>query len=132
MGFEDILSQYSTGRDVVGCQSDEITAVEKKFGVSLPNDYKQFLMCMGHRAPDFFVGSDFEYNKLPDLQEGAAELLQECGQAPLAEGAFVFIMHQGYQFYFFDKGRIYYYMEDEDKFEERFSTFEEFFIDSTK
>lgn len=41
-------------------------------------------------------------------------------------------MHQGYQVYFLDKGRIYYYMEGKDKCDERFSTFEEFFIKSTK
>ncbi len=132
MNFKEVLLQYSSNRAVIGCQEDEIVAIEKKTGTILPKDYRQFLKQMGRSAPDFFVGSDFEYEKLSDLQEWATDLLSESDLSPLGNDAFVFMMHQGCQFYFFQNGKVNYYMEGEKEPEVRFSTFEEFFNEYAK
>lgn len=132
MVFEDVLLQYASNRAVAGCHDDEIAVIEKKTEANLPDDYKQFLKHMGRSAPDFFVGSDFEYDKLLNLQEWATDLLNESDLEPLGKDAFVFMMHQGYQFYFFQNGKVNYYMEGEKASEERFSTFEDFFNEYAK
>ncbi len=57
---------------------------------------------MGHGAGKFLRGSDCFFKNLPYLKEWAIELLQENNFAePLPDDAFVFFMHQGYQFSFF-------------------------------
>ena len=54
---------------------------------------------------------------LPELRSGAEELLAECGHPfELPKNAFVFAMHQGYQFMYFlvgesDDPEVMYYFE---------------------
>lgn len=62
------------------------------------------------------IGSDWRADKLYDLQEWAAELLEENNFQSLPAHAFVFWMHQGYQFSFFilngdDNPPVYHYSE---------------------
>jgi hypothetical protein len=57
---------------------------------------------MGHSAGKFLQGSDCFFQHLLSLQEWAVELLNENNfPKKLPEDAFVFYMHQGYQFSFF-------------------------------
>jgi hypothetical protein len=57
---------------------------------------------MGHGAGKFLRGSDCFYQHLPQIQEWAKQLLVENDfPQALPEDAFVFFMHQGYQFSFF-------------------------------
>ena len=64
--------------------------------------YQEFLLSMGRSAGQFLRGSDCFLNHIPQLQEWAVELLQENNFAEsLPEDAFIFLMHQGYQFSFF-------------------------------
>lgn len=84
------------------CSPDEVIWSEQQLGISLPKAYQEFLLWMGHGAGQFLRGSDCFFKHLPDLQEWAVELLQENNVLePLPEDAFVFLMHQGYQFSFF-------------------------------
>ena len=83
------------------CSLDEIERFELVSGVCLPAAYKAFLLVAGRCLPPDWTGSDGTIEQLPDLQEWARELLEENGQPPLPPHAFVFAMHQGYQFDFF-------------------------------
>ncbi|MEG3896350.1 MULTISPECIES: SMI1/KNR4 family protein [unclassified Microcoleus] len=103
--------------ELMGCTYREITELEKKLGFSLPEAYKEFLLWMGKNAGRVLQGSDCFFKHLPYLKEWAIELLEE-NQFPntLPEDAFVFFMHQGYQFSFFrlsegDDPPTYFYCE---------------------
>jgi hypothetical protein len=88
--------------ELVGCTYHEIIELEKKLGFSLPEAYKEFLLWMGKSGGRVLQGSDCFFEHLPYLKEWAVELLEE-NHFPytLPEDAFVFFMHQGYQFSFF-------------------------------
>jgi SMI1 / KNR4 family (SUKH-1) len=88
--------------ELMGCTQKEILQLEQQLGVKLPTAYQEFLRIMGKGAGQFLRGSDCFYDQLLDLQQAAGELLAEnhfLGRMP--DDAFVFLMHQGYQFSFF-------------------------------
>lgn len=66
----------------------------------LPKAYLDFMRFAGHGA--FWVGTDYSFDTVPELNKWAAELLEE-NRAPehLKPDDFVFQMHQGYRFCFF-------------------------------
>jgi hypothetical protein len=87
----------------VGCSDVEISSFERDAGVSLPVAYREFLRANGNEPDDMFRGSDCGLRYLPNLRAWATNLLAESGASySLPESAFVFFMHQGYQFLFFD------------------------------
>jgi hypothetical protein len=89
-------------QEQVGCTRNEIILIEQQLGISLPTAYQEFLLSMGHSAGKFLQGSDCFFQHLLSLQEWAVELLNENNfSKKLPEDAFVFYMHQGYQFSFF-------------------------------
>jgi hypothetical protein len=102
---------------VVPCTEKEVRRLEKTLGFPLPAAYREFLRWMGHGAGNFLRGTDCFYKCLPLLQGWATELLEENeNPVVLPEDAFVFGMHQGYQFVFLrrsdgDNPPIYYYTE---------------------
>lgn len=120
--------------DLMGCTHGEILQLEQQLGVKLPIAYQEFLRIMGKGAGQFLRGSDCFYDHLPDLQQAAGELLAE-NHFPqrIPDDAFVFFMHQGYQFSFFrlsegDNPPTYSYCESEQdqsfvKTHERYSEF---------
>jgi hypothetical protein len=68
----------------------------------LPLAFKEVLLLMGHEAGGFLRGSEFLYDDLAQLTNIAAEMLQDARfPERLPPDAFVFFMHQGYQFNFF-------------------------------
>ena len=88
--------------ELLGCTRDDVIAIEQKLGISLPRAYQEFLLSMGDSAGQFLRGSDCFFKHLPQLQEWGVELLHENNFAEsLPEDAFIFFMHQGYQFSFF-------------------------------
>jgi hypothetical protein len=120
--------------EFLGCTQDEIIDLEWRLGISLPKAYQEFLLSMGHGAGKFLRGSDCFFKHLILLQEWAVELLEENHfPKSLPENAFVFFMHQGYQFSFFnlsegDDPPTYFYSEGINqisftKSHERFSEF---------
>src|SRR5260221_3627870 len=88
--------------NVAPCREGEVLALERRVGRALPGAYKEFLLWMGHGSTGVFRGTDCFYYDLPVIGPGAIELLQEDAfPEPLPADAFVFLMHQGYQFAFF-------------------------------
>lgn len=100
-----------------GCANADIDAIEKSFGQTFPASYKAYLLIAGKYPPPFWVGTNCVLNDLSELRSGAEELLLECGQPfELPKNAFVFAMHQGYQFMYFlvgesDDPEVFYYYE---------------------
>jgi hypothetical protein len=107
-----------TSRQVIPCTLEEIEELEQWRGQRFPEVYREFLLWMGRSGGDFLAGSDCFYANLKNLQSDAQELLEEdkfSGKLP--DNAFVFFMHQGYQFGFFyldDKAdpAVYWYLEE--------------------
>ena len=119
----DEMKRFGTPciQQFIPCTDEEILLIEQQFHLSLPTAYKEFLLTMGKGAGDLLVGSEFLYKDLPGLQEVAHEMLAEDAfPQNLPEDAFVFFMHQGYQFNFFrtsegDNPPVYRYFEGKDK-----------------
>lgn len=111
--------------------SATIARLETHWGRRLPAAYHAYLLIAGDSPPRKLVGSDCHADRLFELHDWAIELLSES-QNPLTlpEDAIVFLMHQGYQFFFIradgttEDPPVYYYVEDRLEFErtdERFS-----------
>lgn len=83
------------------CNSIDITNIEEKFNIVLPQAYKDFLLTMGRDAGAFMRGSSVFYPDILNLQTWANGLLKENGFTVLPLNSFVFWMHQGYQLAFF-------------------------------
>lgn len=99
------------------CSWYEIDKLEKQLGSKLPKMYREILSHIGQGAGDFWAGEDCFYKHLPLIQKWARELLREDSfPVSLPDDAFVFFMHQGYQFDFFrlsegDNPPVYSYLE---------------------
>lgn len=95
-------SGLSGPNDIQGCTQAEIAEIEARISTPLPSVYREFLFQAGHRAGLFYEGSNMFYPGLLELREAACELLQEAhNNFVLPMDAFVFFMHQGYQFMYF-------------------------------
>lgn len=87
--------------ELLPCTEEEVRSLEQQLGISLPDAYKEFLLWMGHGAGGLMRGSDCFFEHLFEIRAWAIELLQENNfPEPLPDDAFVFFMHQGYQFSF--------------------------------
>jgi hypothetical protein len=86
-----------------GCREEEIGRLEKELGVALPALYRLFLARIGRSAGAFLSGTDFLFADLGGLRLQAEQLLHESKAGfRLSDTDFVFAVHQGYQFLFFD------------------------------
>jgi hypothetical protein len=85
-----------------GCTDGEVEKLEKHFNIKLPSVYRDFLLAMGHGAGSLYTGTHFTYEHLFELRGWAEELLADVGpDFYLPDDAFVFLMHQGYDFLYF-------------------------------
>ncbi|MDJ0717099.1 MAG: SMI1/KNR4 family protein [Prochloraceae cyanobacterium] len=133
--FQNQLLETSLANSekIQGCSTEEIEIIESKFKLKLPTAYKDFLKICGYRAGKFYAGTDMFYPDILELRTYAENLLKENEvDFQLPEEAFVFSMHQGYQFDYFladnqnDDPPVYYYLEGEnlpEKISESFSSF---------
>lgn len=101
---------------LIPCTEKDILVIEKKYGFKLPMTYRIFLKIMGKGAGNFMKGSFWMYDDLQLINEDAYSLLEANTFRELPDNAFVFWMHQGYQFAFFifgegDDPPVYYYNE---------------------
>ena len=95
-----ILKKHRVG--LLPCSEEEILKLEEHIGRELPQAYKEYLATMGKYSGIVNAGTDCFYDDLFELNEDALELLlQNKIEIQLSDGAFVFCMHQGYQFLFF-------------------------------
>jgi hypothetical protein len=116
----DYFRRYkSLGLGGTPSAAKSIAALEKHLGLPLPKAYQAYLLIAGSEPPPELRGSDCYGNYLFKLREWGQELLKECS-APfeLPDDAVVFLMHQGYQFFYFradgitEDPAVYYYFED--------------------
>lgn len=109
-------------QEIIGCSESEIEQIKAAQTVTfLPEIYVEFLRKMGKLAGNLYLGSDWAYPDLLKLKLHASELLNENANSfVLPDDAFVFLMHQGYQFMYFRTNdlkadpEVYYYIEMED------------------
>jgi hypothetical protein len=103
--FAKIESLRTAEDPCEGATHEEVLSLERYAGCPLPSVYLSFLFRFGHSAGPLFVGSDFAIDGQLRLRlrEYASELLVER-KSPyrLKDSDFVFVMHQGYVFQFFD------------------------------
>ena len=102
LAAEIVASGLATASQMAGCSPGEVAEIERKFPVKLPEVYRDWLLAMGRGAGDYLKGSDAFYPEILVIREWADELLAEDGRPiVLPSDAFVFLMHQGYQFLYF-------------------------------
>ncbi|WP_435166716.1 SMI1/KNR4 family protein [Paenibacillus glycanilyticus] len=119
--FVNVLleSRIAKLHEIKGCSESEIKELEIKINHIFPPDYREFLQIAGHGAGLLFRGTDIYFKNIKELTKEATELLRDNEESfTLPEDAFVFCMHQGYEFnYFrFSEGKeppIYQYIEGE-------------------
>ena len=103
--------------DIRGATEDEVVALEKWFGAKMPEQYREFLLAIGHGAGCLFQGTDIFISSVARLKEEAIALLEESREdVELGEEIFVFSMHQGYEFTYFSMSEgsdppVYQYVE---------------------
>ena len=77
--------------------------MERDLGIAFPVAYHAYLRVCGTHPPKSLVGSDCVVTDLRDNREAAIEMLAEDQSGwQLSSKAVVFLMHQGYIFFYFD------------------------------
>jgi hypothetical protein len=115
-----MFSGLAISSQIKGCSRSEIKEIRELSVYPLPKAYIAFLSVMGWGAGHFLTGIDVFYPQVLRIREGAEALLDEDGSPfNLSPNHFVFSMHQGYQFNYFDAGAgeddpaVYDYIEGE-------------------
>ncbi|HRU98547.1 MAG TPA: SMI1/KNR4 family protein [Ruminococcus sp.] len=110
------LNMKKPSHQFYDCDSEILNCFLSRFSdIKLPSAYVEFMRYAG--SGNFWIGSDCSFDDVPKLREWADELLEENSfPCKLKEDDFVFWMHQGYMFYFFnlsegDDPPVYYYSE---------------------
>lgn len=120
----NLLTEYNIAnvKEIQGFSASEVEACEQALNSKLPSQYREFLLAMGHDAGLLFQGTDILFqhvDQLLELRKEAEDLLAENKETfALPKDAFVFSMHQGYEFNFFvlSEGNappVYQYVEGE-------------------
>ncbi len=79
----------------------ELKLIEGNYDFSLPKQYKKFYLQCEKSIPKNLIGTDL-VNKYKELNKWANELLKEDNaEFEIEKEDFVFMMHQGYIFWFF-------------------------------
>jgi len=103
----NLLSENKIANDneIQGFTASEVEQCEQAIGAKLPNQYREFLLATGHDAGLLFQGTDILFRNvenLLELRKDAEDLLAKNEETfTLPADAFVFSMHQGYEFNFF-------------------------------
>jgi hypothetical protein len=89
--------------EILACNADEVAAIAQAQGLSeMPETYTEFLLRGGRGAGRLMVGSDWKYPEPLEIKNNSEELVLENGGTPdFLVGSVVFLMHQGYLFYYF-------------------------------
>jgi len=128
---EDFIGHYrNLGLSGSALWASEVAALERHLGLILPAAYRAYLLVAGAYPPPNLVGSDCHNDYLYKLREWADILLGECGHPfALPADSVVFLMHQGYQFFYFradggtDDPAVWYYYENWSAPEQRYNRF---------
>jgi SMI1 / KNR4 family (SUKH-1) len=109
-----------------GCSKDDITRLEQRTGLRMPEAYKDFLRAVGRNPGPLMWDCEFCYDDLPDLDTFARSMLAayEGNRLGLPPGAFVWETRQPEQFMFFvadgvsDDPPVFHYFEEQGHFEQ--------------
>ena len=97
-----ITNGIAASEEIRGCTPHEIEELERMAGKPLPRAYNDYLLAAGHQAGRLLRGTDKSYGIVAGLTQAARELLAENDlEGELPGDAFVFYMHQGYEFGYF-------------------------------
>ncbi len=120
---------------LVGCTQEDILQIEQSFGFRLPGAYVALLRRIGRDAGGLMTGVGFVFPELLGFRETAESLLDDLDDTErigieLGVRDFVFLMIQGYQFFFFRAGdsddpAVFFYDDDEPSFKEVYGSFVE-------
>jgi hypothetical protein len=127
----DFVNRYrSLGLTGSPFDCQRLDALEKHHGLRLPPAYRAYLLIAGSGPPPELVGSDCHGDYLFKLREWGQELLKESGNPfELPTDAVVFLMHQGYQFFYFhadglaEDPAVFYYFENWPAAERKYERF---------
>lgn len=119
------------GYDLKGLDVSQIKKIKDFYNVRLPKDYEFFLEKLGLDGGGFMRGESCFFDKIFELKEYANDLLSEDeSDFKLKPEDFVFYVHQGYMFYFFDTSlddpSIFFYEEGDMQPTLKFSSFHDF------
>jgi len=95
---------------------NNLNEVEIKHGLSFPEIYKEFYKRCESSIPKGMVGTDL-FNNHKELNKWAKELLDEDNAENFLDNDdFVFMMHQGYMFWYFkangkENPKVHFYCE---------------------
>jgi len=139
--FESLVNEIldsglAVKEDIKYCSNEDITSLRAATGGVLPIVYEQYLLKIGRGAGKFMQGTDIFYPGIQGLKEEAIELLEENEEEfKLPVNAFVFSMHQGYEFLYFllsggDDPEIYQYVEGEGAPKKAWDSFTDFLSQS--
>lgn len=100
-----IAQNIARPEDIRGCSEEQIAEVTASSqGFPLPSDYLEFLKTMGRGAGRLFRGTSMFYPIPIECREYAREFAEDDDPGLELEGRFFFGHHQGYQFYFLQRG----------------------------
>jgi hypothetical protein len=127
----EYLSRYrALGLQGTPCSPEEVAKLEADLHVRLPAAYRAYLLLMGNEPDPVLTGTDCSIGDLYVLDQQAEELLAEDGNPfKLPPDAFVFEMHQGYEFMYFlcdgtsEDPPVFYYLEGEGVADRKFDRF---------
>lgn len=95
---------------------NSLSEAEIAYGLSFPEIYKDFYKRCESSIPKEMVGTDL-FNNYKELTKWAKELLEEDNAEDFLDNDdFVFMMHQGYMFWYFkangeENPKVYFYFE---------------------
>jgi hypothetical protein len=95
---------------------ENLNEIEKKLNLTFPLIYKEFYLKCQKSVPKNMVGIDLYHDKY-ELKKWALELLEEDNAENfLTDKDIVFMMHQGYMFWYFkadgtENPNVYFYRE---------------------
>jgi hypothetical protein len=96
---------HGSEEEIQGANADEIGELEADAGGRLPRTYRRFLEVMGRSAGALLRGSDYSIaqDHRLRLRDSAQRIIDRSQSGwELPADAFVFLVHHGYQFLFFN------------------------------
>jgi hypothetical protein len=103
---EELLKLGEQETDIVGCSVEEIEQLKTIQGVTnLPQLYIEFLLSMGKKMGKFFTGASMTYWSMQYMnfkKEARLLLAENSINFDLPENVYIFLIHNGYIFMYFD------------------------------
>jgi hypothetical protein len=124
------------GVPLSGCTEEELQGLEAVLGHHVPQVYRRFMLAAGKNPGPALAGTDCTFPTVLALRKWAEEILEEAGSSyALPEDAFVFSMHQGYEFLMMrlgdkDDPPVCQYVEGDEEPVEQWGSFSDYLCDA--